>query len=323
MQVMKRFPHATILLLCLIVISGCATRLGTSTADGTYLNTHGEVVNVYASRYDVTVQAGIEVLAAMKIPVRYVGEGYNETIVFAEALDGSPLKLRFIQEGRDLTAVKVRTGVIGFWDDGFSYQIHALIKEQLKGRTRISPGTPPDLKATVAPAGVSSDTIETKRTVSAPAPAPASKSPKRPVPKETERLASVPTVPAPEKKASPVPDGKPSRSPLTESDITVYFDEDSNLPNPDELAKLEQAAHQAFENPLWHMTLTGYAGSQEIEGHPQMVSESRVSAVKFYLIGKGVDANRIVTIANDLSVSEKVGSAQRLRRVEIRFILGP
>lgn len=320
---MKRFYHTLILLLCLIAISGCATRLGTSTADGTYLNINGEVVNAYASKYDVTVRAGLEALAAMKIPVRYKHEGYNETIVFAEALDGSPLKLRFIQEGRDLTAVKVRTGTIGFWDDGFSYQIHALIKKQLKRRTRPSPGTSPDLKSTVAPAGVASDTLETKHTVSAPAPPPASKSPNRPVPKKTAPLASASTVSVPERGASPVSEGKPSKSPVTEPDITVYFDEDSNLPNPDEMAKLEQAAHQASENPLWHMALTSYAGSQENDGYPQMVSESRVSAVKFYLIGKGVDANRIVTIEHEVGVSEKGGSEQRLRRVEIRFLLGP
>lgn len=319
----KRFQDAFIILLCLIAMSGCATRLGPGAADGTYLTINGEVINAYDRKYNEMVQAGLDLLSAMKMPIRYKRELPNETIVLTQTWDDLPLKVRFIQEGRNLTVVKVRTGYVGFWDKEFSHIIHTLITEQLKRRTRPPSDTPAISNTTTALKEVNSETSETRPTVSAPAPPPASKSYSRSIPTTTERSASAPTVSVPERAAPPVSEEKPSEFPLSEPDITVYFEEDSNLPNPDEMAKLEQAAHQAFENPQWHMALTGYAGSQENNGHPQMVSESRVSAVKFYLIGKGVDANRIVTIAQELGLSEKVVSAQRLRRVEIRFLLGP
>ena len=89
------------------------------------------------------------------------------------------------------------------------------------------------------------------------------------------------------------------------------------------MSKLEQAATQALANPQWHLALAGYAGRQENDGHADMVSESRVLAVKFYLVGKGVDADRIVTIEHALSDSEKAAPVHQHRRVEFRFLLGP
>ena len=319
----KRFHDAFILLLCLVAMSGCATRLGPGAADGTYLTINGEVINAYDRKYNEMVQAGLDVLSAMKMPIRYKRELPNETIVLTQTWDGLPLKLRFIQEGRNLTLMKVRTGYVGFWDDEFSYKIHTLITEQFKRRTRPPSDTPANSNTTTALKDVNSETLETRPTVSAPAPPPASKSYSRPIPTKTERSASAPTVSVPEKAALPVSEEKTSEWPLSEPDITVYFEEDSNLPLPVEMVKLEQAAMQALANPQWHMALAGYARRQENDGHARMVSENRVLAVKFYLVGKGIDANRIATIEPLLSESEKTTSAQRQRRVEIRFLLGP
>lgn len=321
MPSMKRFRHTLIFLICVIAMSACAARIGTRTTDGTYLNINGEAVNVYSGEYDDTVQAGIAALAAKKLTVHHTREGRNETVVLAGAPDGSPLRLHFVKEGRNLTVVKVRTGTIGFWDQGFSYQIQALINEQLKRKARPSPYTPADLKATSA--GIKSEPIVARRTVSSLAPSYAFAASERPLATETGSSPSAQAASLPNSEVLTASGEPPSPPPLPEPDFTVYFDEDSNLPGPNEMAKLDQAVMQMIANPLSHIALSGFAGKNENDGQSQIVSESRLLAVKYYLIGKGVDADRIATAEHVLNLNEKADGVQRHRRVEIRFSPGP
>jgi len=317
----ETISHALILLVGVIAISGCAVRIGTRTSDGTYLNINGEAVNVYSGEYDETVQAGIAALAAKKLPVHQTRKGRNQTVVLAGAPDGSALRLRFVKEGRNLTVVKVRTGATGFWDQDFSYQIQALINEQLTRRARSSPDTPADLK--VPSAGIKSEPILARRTASSPAPGHDFAPSERPITTEPGISPSAPTASLPKREVLTASGETPSPPTLPEPDFTVYFDEDSNLPGPDEMAKLDQAVSQVFANPLSHLTLNGFAGRYENDGQSQIVSESRVLAVKYYLIGKGVDANRITIAEQALNLNEKAVGVQRHRRVEIRFSPGP
>lgn len=319
---MKLFLHLVTWLSGLVLLTGCGARIGPQMADGTFLNLNGEVVNAYPGPFDVTVQAGLQVLAAMRVAVGAKLDGSSETVILAAAPQGAPLKLRFIREGRGLTEVKVRTGTIGYWNQEFSFQFQALINDRLKRGKLSIPETFARLPESAARDDADPDPGEAEPALAAPvsrtdSAAPVKVEAERTKTKPPDRKTPVSSPPAPlaalPKPAPPPPD----------PDFTVYFETDSNLPGPDEWAKLDQVAMQLFAHPSWTLALVGFADGGENRGRPRMVAESRVLAVKFYLIGKGVDAGRLTTAGHRLNRSGNSAVIQERRRVDLRLIRVP
>ena len=128
-------------------------------------------------------------------------------------------------------------------------------------------------------------------------------------------MATAALPPSPEEKGAPTQGAPP--------DATVFFDADSNLPGPQEIAKLDRAALHVLADPAMKMMLTGYAAPTENEGRARLLSQNRVLAVKFYLIGRGVPADRITVVAHEVIGDETPSDLQEARRVVIRIYSVP
>jgi len=300
----KSFLRQVALLTCLFALTGCGTRIGPRTAEGTYLNLSGEAVNAYADPLTETVAAGLQVLASLEVPVRFRRSDSGRALIMATAPDGSPLQLQFVEEG-------------GYWRHEFSYHLHVLIGERLKRGEGVREEAEPGGQIAVVPEGVPDKATET---VSSP-----SGRPRRPQSIHSGADAAMgpdgPSVDVeqPEKPKvvslpSPAP---PPEAPTEEPEVRIYFESDSNFPKSGEMAKLDRIARQLFTNPSWTVSLKGFAEGNENDGQPRMVAESRILAIKFYLIGKGVDGHRLNLTAIDTNGNRTERGTADLRRVDI------
>jgi outer membrane protein OmpA-like peptidoglycan-associated protein len=113
-----------------------------------------------------------------------------------------------------------------------------------------------------------------------------------------------------------------SKSQPTKPDISIFFEADSNLPAEGELTKLDRIVIQAHSNLNSKITLTGYVGEFDNMDQAELLSNNRVMAVKYYFIGKGVDADRLVVIPQALIKKDRM-LGEAYRRVEIRLITEP
>ena len=322
---MKHYLPVIIGILGSLICWGCATRISSSTADGTYLNFNGEAVNVYKGPPAMTIQAGVETLASMKIPVLSRHGGRHETIITAQAPDGAPLRLRFVDQGRDLTLLLIRTGTVGFWDHEFSFQLHASLHKQMM--SKVPPETerdpPPEAVSAISPMAIGTGASRPRTALSDAPPTPAPKQPQQD-PAEPRRKSKVGQTAPRTAAALPSPPEEKNVPPQrTPPDATVFFDADSNLPGPQEITKLDRAALHVLADPSMRMMLTGYAARTENEGRARLVSQNRVLAVKFYLIGRGVPADRITVVAHEVIGDETPSDPQEARRVVIRIYSVP
>lgn len=324
----KRMKHLRPLVIGMLVVMmgwGCAARVSPSTPHGAYLNLYGEAVNAYKGPPAITIQASLEILAFMNISILSRRGGRHETIITGQAPDGSPLRLRFVDQGHDLTLLLIRTGTVGFWDYEFSLQLHALLYDRLmrKRQPDTEPDPLPEPASAIPPKEAGTGSAVPR---AAPPAAPPTPPPKRvPPPAAESRGEPKPDKPAARSAgALPSPPHETAVPPHgTPPDAAVFFDADSNLPEPQERTKLDRVALQVLADPSLKIMLTGFAGRTENEGRAGLVSENRLLAVKFYLIGRGVSAERITAVAHEVIGGDTPSDSQRMRRVEIRFYSEP
>ena len=85
--------------------------------------------------------------------------------------------------------------------------------------------------------------------------------------------------------------------------------------------KLDRIAEALIRQPDLKASLNGYSDASGSTEYNRMISESRASSVKMYLVGKGVDPLRISVVGHgmkDFAASNASEEGQRLnRRVEI------
>jgi OOP family OmpA-OmpF porin len=75
--------------------------------------------------------------------------------------------------------------------------------------------------------------------------------------------------------------------------VVLYFHPDSNELRPEEIAKLNAFVALHRSRPELKLTLDGFPDSPVPSDYNRMLSESRASTVKMYLVGKGLDPDRI------------------------------
>ena len=307
---------------CLILTLGCTARVGTRTADGTYLTFGGEAVNLYNASHDQTLQAGLQILSTMEMPIRGKRKMRDGIVILAGAPDGSTVRLQFVKEGRDITMLKVRTGRIGYWDHEFSYQLHALMKAELKRVTQQEPAQTPhsDLTTAVTSTGINTTISARKPALSGQSPPLTPESGKYPDNEDSEPKKAKTDVSAAAESLAPVE--HVAGLPLTKPNATILFDADSNLPAEEELTKLDRIALQARSNLNAKIELTGFTGEFDNIDQAETLSKSRVMAVKYYLVGKGVGADKIVAVPRTRSIEEQTQN-ETYRRVEIRINTEP
>ena len=149
--------------------------------------------------------------------------------------------------------------------------------------------------------------------------------PKKPEPAPAPAPKAAPPAPAP----APAPAPKPAPAPVKEK-VTMaadaHFDFDKSVLKPEGKAKLDDLVGKLKAVNLEVIIAIGHTDSIGSNAYNQKLSMRRASAVKAYLVSKGIEANRIYTegkgetqpVADNKT---KEGRAKN-RRVEIE-VVGP
>ncbi len=319
------------------LLSGCAGGFYTDDYD-TYLDANGDVVRAYAAPFDQAIESGIEALADVGGTVSSRSIEGHETIVRARAMDGSPIILRFTREGRNLTVVRVRTGLLGHVNREYSSQLHAYLAARLKHPGVLRAGPPEPSPSVAAPAAESNARQPSGAAVKTTRTEPAVPSVKRqeelPADEPPAGTAKTGTFPPSNSNSSePFPpasgdDAPPDVARLTpptqpHPDYVIFFEKDSNIPSSEALAILDQAAEMIQTHPDAAVDISGHADPDEDPQELHLVSESRAIAVKSYLIGKGIPPGRIRTAWHGSDFARFASDDKsQLRRVEIRLARG-
>jgi len=280
------------ILFCGLFACGCAAVLvGAGAGAGAAAYVKGKLTRTYDAEYHKTVSASIETLGSLKIPVTEKAADELKTTIHAKRADGTPVSVEIVRTGPGQTEVGVRTGSVGVTELGASEQIQERIAERL---ARKSMG-------------------ESKA---------AERSGQKTQPEMVEKTpqASVGPETTPKKEGPTSIQGLTKRSP---PELTIYFGQDSNELLEIEVFKLDKIAETLIGEPDLKLTLNGYSDSSGSTDYNRMISESRASTVKMYLVGKGVDPLRIAVIghgAKDFAASNASQEGQRQnRRVEINI----
>ncbi len=152
------------------------------------------------------------------------------------------------------------------------------------------------------------------------------------IPKEVcTKVAAVSDKPLPpgEKPALPVPEGIKKKT----ISADALFDFDKAVLRPEGKQKLDELAAEAKNLDLEVIIAVGHTDRIGSVPYNQKLSERRAAAVKTYLVGKGIDANRVYTegkgksqpVTGDTCKGNKKTKAlieclQPDRRVEIEMI---
>lgn len=103
-------------------------------------------------------------------------------------------------------------------------------------------------------------------------------------------MAAAPAAPAP----APAPAPKPAAEKIKLS-ADALFDFDKAVLRAEGRAKLDELASKAGQVKLEVILAVGHTDRLGSEGYNQRLSEKRAAAVKQYLVGKGIEANRVYT----------------------------
>jgi OOP family OmpA-OmpF porin len=149
--------------------------------------------------------------------------------------------------------------------------------------------------------------------------------PKKPVPPPAPAPAVAPPPPPPPAPAPPPP--PPAPKPVSEK-ITMaadaHFDFDKSVLKPEGRAKLDDLVGKLKAVNLEVIIAIGHTDSIGSDAYNRKLSMRRASAVKAYLVSKGIEANRIYTEGKGESQpiadnKTKEGRAKN-RRVEIEVV---
>jgi len=272
------------ILLCGFVACGCAAVLvGAGAGAGAAAYVKGKLTRTYDAEYHKTVSASIETLGSLKIPITEKTDDELKTTIHAKRADGTPVSVEVVRTGPGQTEVGIRTGTVGVTELRASEQIQDRITERLARKTMEESKAVERSGQTTQPEMVEKPPQASKES-----------------PTSTQRLSK--------------------RSP---PELTIYFAQDSNELLEIEVLKLDKIAETLIGEPDLKLTLNGYSDSSGSTDYNLMISESRASAVKMYLVGKGVDPLRIAVIghgAKDFAASNASQEGQRQnRRVEINM----
>jgi len=286
-------------------ISGCAVLvLGIGAGVGTVAYVNGRLVKTYESDYKKTVLASADTLKGLLMPVAGKKSDGLKTTIKAVRPDGTPVSIDILKIDSKRTEVAVRTGSVGLWDRRVSLQIQNLIGKRL-GITR-------------ATATEAEPTKSTSKANSLESPEATQKKQQGVVAAKTESMEAG--------KAEGPAGNFPNHSLIAEpSDFTLYFDRNSNELSGEQMKELDAIVNYILayflEEPNARVKLNGYTDSLGDPDYNKMISDVRASAIKFYLIGKGIPSENIQVSGrgakNFISTNSTVEGRNKNRRVEI------
>lgn len=115
--------------------------------------------------------------------------------------------------------------------------------------------------------------------------------------------------------------------PLMKEKVTIHFKLNSNEIEDQSYGVLDRIATYLVQHPNEAINVRGFTDSSGSSSYNESVSRFRASAVKSYLVGKGVLSDRIQTFAMGdafpISNNETLQGRSQNRRVEIEFVRNP
>lgn len=115
----------------------------------------------------------------------------------------------------------------------------------------------------------------------------------------------------------------PQVSPFPDRKIVIYFKHNSNDLPDRAYDMLDRIAEFMVNNPKTHININGFTDSSGTYSYNVSVSQFRANMVKGYLVGKGVDPQKIKALGlgpeNPIASNETEKGKQMNRRVEIEL----
>lgn len=112
--------------------------------------------------------------------------------------------------------------------------------------------------------------------------------------------------------------------PLIREGLIIYFDINSNEIDEQSYPLLDRIAYYLVHHSEENVHVRGYTDSSGSEGYNESVSMFRANNVKSYLVGKGVEPERIQIFAmgdqNPIASNDSYEGRRKNRRVEIEFL---
>jgi outer membrane protein OmpA-like peptidoglycan-associated protein len=127
--------------------------------------------------------------------------------------------------------------------------------------------------------------------------------------------------PAPEPPAPPKVEVKAEKIELPE---TVQFEVDSSNLVENSKTLLNEVAAQLKSHPeITKIQIEGHTDSTASHRHNQKLSEQRAAAVKTYLVGRGIDANRMTTkgFGQDKPIADNKTEEGRFKNRRVDFVI--
>jgi outer membrane protein OmpA-like peptidoglycan-associated protein len=252
-------------ILCLLagclLLTGCAAVLvGAGAGAGAIAYVQGKAVQTFESDYNRTVLAVADTLEDLKIPVEEKLSDALKTTIKAKRPDETPVTVDVVRLEPGKTEVGVRTGDVGVMNRKVSHQILSFVEERLA-----QPGA-----------------AETASRESTSGPSVAG----------GFKEADLPET-RPQPGAGAADSDAASPAVLASRVFTIFFDHDREELTENQMQKLDLAAEYILGRADSNVSVNGYTDSSGDGEYNRMISLSRANVVKIYLVGKGIDAERI------------------------------
>jgi outer membrane protein OmpA-like peptidoglycan-associated protein len=250
----------------------------------------GGSIKTYPSEYHTTVQASSETLEELKIPLtETIADGLKTTLK-AQRADGTPVVVEVVRISQDSTKVSVRTGNVGFGDKRVADQINEIIYEQLDQNKKDNDR--PEITEENLDDSANQQLEDTALAEDA-------------VYQTWDR--------SPEKVAAI----------LKDSGLIIYFGPNSKQLSDKAKEKLNRVVEIIGNNPAVDIILNSYTDSYGDKSYNEMIAEQRALMVKAYLVGKGIESDKIQEFGHGaqkfIGSNKTLEGRQMNRRVEIEI----
>lgn len=113
---MKKFAPLPVLLISIILLSGCAAiwlGVGAGVGIGTYKYVEGNVIKEYPLEYSRAWDASNEALLNLKMSVTSSNDEGARGQIEAVKQDGSKVVIKIKDKGQNVTSIAVKSGLLG------------------------------------------------------------------------------------------------------------------------------------------------------------------------------------------------------------------